>query len=65
MRRKHNPIGYNIGGFKAELHKIYPKWMTKACDRISDKTDNEPLTNTETDALIRYLHGDQEMEKAK
>jgi hypothetical protein len=42
--------------------EIYPKWITKACDRIASKPDTDPLTNVETDALIRYLHGDKEME---
>lgn len=37
----------------------YPKWITRALDSIAAKGDDVPLTNTETEALLRYHHGDE------
>lgn len=61
--RKPNGEGYmTTAEFRDRIQKLcgYPKWVVKACDRVVEKPDNEPLTNTETDAMIRYLHGDNQ-----
>lgn len=37
----------------------YPRWINDALDRIVSKRDDEPLTNTETEAFLRYEFGDE------
>lgn len=43
----------------ARNEETYPKWITDALDRIDAKSDDEPLTNTEIEALLRYDMGDE------